>query len=224
MCGGIVTPRLRPYLPRIRAIMTEPRRLIISSVPMIVDFAVPAVMRMSETFPMIDIIHRVTRDVTPLAGEPITALRAGLPTGAPGLTWRSLGCLQIGLYGSADYVARKGFPDIDDGMRGLSLVWADANDLHAPWETWMARNGANARRLFCTEDETAHRFAIRSGRCAGFLPISSLLYVHGLVELCPPDPSWLAPLWLVSADDNLPPGPITEAVDYLADLLQRSLN
>lgn len=204
--------------------MTEPQRLIISSVPMIVDFAMPAVMRMSESFPMLDITHRVTRKRVTFDGPPVVALRAGPKVDTPGLTVRWLGSLQVGLYASSDYVARKGIPDEADGMAGLSMVWTESDGARAPWETWLDRHGANARRLFRTDDETAHRFAVRSGRCAAFLPISSLLYVHDLVELRPPEPDWTAPLWLVSGDANLPAGPIAEAVEYLADLLTRSLN
>lgn len=41
------------------------------------------------------------------------------------------------------------------------------------------------------------RLAIKSGRCAGFLPISSLIWSGELMELMPAQDEWAAPLRLV---------------------------
>ncbi|MDO5643825.1 MAG: hypothetical protein Q4G26_15745, partial [Paracoccus sp. (in: a-proteobacteria)] len=62
---------------------------------------------------------------------------------------------------------------------------------------WLRAHITAPHIVFRTNDDTVMRHAIQSGRCAGFLPISSLIWSPDLVELLPSHEDWAAPLWLV---------------------------
>ncbi|MDO5620083.1 MAG: hypothetical protein Q4G24_01285 [Paracoccus sp. (in: a-proteobacteria)] len=197
--------------------------IVLNTVPLIVDFAIPALMLIADRFPALQFRYRSSFEQAPLgvlADGVHIALRAGKGPDVPGMTAHRIGPLPFGIYGSQDYLARHG--PISGSGTGHRLVSHDQPADYAPFDRWARVHLTEAHVVLRSCDESAQRFAIRSGKCAGFLPFSSLAYMPTLAELHPPLPDWQAMLWLLSPDAPLPPD-AAQAIDALGALMARSL-
>lgn len=206
--------------------------VVISAVPQLGDFLLPAVMQVAGAIEGVSYRYRSSVTVNPVGvasltggGPPRTmlGLRAGNEPVDAGMAVRRLGLLSIGLYASEAYVLRHGIAQDGDGLAGHRLVHHDQERDHAPWDRWLGTNGPGARIVIRSNDELVRQAAVRSGQCAAFLPLSSLLWNPHLREVMPPRPDWAAPLWMVTPPIDAMPEVVARATTMLGDLLRRCL-
>lgn len=169
----------------------------ISALPLMGELIVPAVMRVSAAMPDVQITYRSELGFADLSNRQTLAIRGGSEPIGERLAVRWLGWIGIALVATHDYIARRGMPKSPADLARYDLVSNDFPDEASPWSRWLLANTASQRSVFRTSDELVLRLAIKSGRCAGFLPISSLAWSGELVELMPARDEWAAPLWLV---------------------------
>lgn len=171
--------------------------IVINSVPMMGDLVVPAVMHISQTMPDLCITYRSRAELGDPGDPGSIWIRSGAEPMGARLAIRWLGRIGVALVASQGYIARHGTPATAADLGRHALAGNDADDTDTPWSRWLAQNVAAPRIVFRSNDETLLRQAIKTGRCAGFLPISSLVWSGELVELMPAREEWAAALWLV---------------------------
>ena len=169
----------------------------ISALPLMGELIVPAVMRVSTALPHVKITYRSELDFADLSDHRTIAIRGGVEPIGDRWAVRWLGRIGVALVATRDYINRCGMPKTPAELADHDMVGHDFADSSAPWTRWLLANTSSQRIVFRTNDESVLRLAIKSGRCAGFLPISSLLWSGELIELLPPRDEWAAPLWLV---------------------------
>ncbi len=172
-------------------------QVVINAVPLIGELVTPAMMQVSRMLPNLELIYRSEMGMVDLAGGSTIALRAGAEPCGERNAVRWLGRLGVALVATRDYINRVGMPRCPEDMADHLLVSSDFGDDSAPWFRWLRANTSRQQVVFRTNDETVMRRAVNSGRCAGFLPISSLIWSPELIELLPSRDEWAAPLWLV---------------------------
>lgn len=169
--------------------------LTITSVPMIVDLALPLIMQISLRLPVIDINFSANADVVDLSDGTTIALRGGKPND-PSLVSYPLGTLEVGLMASRSYLKWRGRPGEASDLAAHDFTGSSSSIRCAPWFRWLSTQVAEPRIVFLSDSEGAQKNAIRSGRCAGFLPLASLLWMPELEPLFPPQPEFRGELWL----------------------------
>lgn len=209
-----------------------PHELIINAVTLVADFFMPSIMQVASTSPLLCFRYRPALSVEVLEhaaadggqSRTVIALRGGNRPTDPGLMVHELGQLTCGLLGSEAYVARHGHAESAADLDSHAIVHADLDRDTAPWEHWLTRHAPPGLRIImCSNDEAARREAVRSGHCAGFFPVSSLLTSPHLRMVMPPQDDWAAPLWMVTPPCDTMPPPVAEAVERLGVLLSRCL-
>lgn len=198
-----------------------PDHIVINAVPLMGELVVPAIMHICRTMPEVRITYRSELGMADLSDRRTIGIRAGAEPVDDDLAIRWLGRIGVALVASSDYVARNGMPGCAADLANHDLAAGDFKDNETPWFRWLRARTETRRIVFRSNDETVLRQAIKSGRCAGFLPISSLIWSPELIEIMPAQEEWAAPLWLVHdrfAD------PMCRAVGReLADLMVRQL-
>ncbi|MBA4489668.1 LysR substrate-binding domain-containing protein [Paracoccus sp. S1E-3] len=169
----------------------------ISALPLMGELVVPAVMRVSAAMPDTLISYRSELRYADLSDCRTIAIRGGAEPVGDRLAVRWLGRIGVALVATREYVARRGMPQRPEDLAAHDLAGHDFSDEAAPWSRWLLAHTDRQRFVFRTNDESVLRLAIISGRCAGFLPISSLVWSGELMELMPARDEWAAPLWLV---------------------------
>ena len=198
-----------------------PDHIVINSVPMMGDLVLPAVMHICRTMPDVKITYRSAVTMTDLSDCRTIGIRGGPEPVGERLAIRWLGRIGVALVASQDYVTRHGRPDVPGDLADHDFASNDFSDANTPWSRWLHRYVEQPNIVFRTNDETLLRQAIKSGRCAGFLPISSLVWSGELIELMPAYDEWAAGLWLVH-DRNA--SSVCRAVGKeLADMMSRQL-
>ncbi|MFD1795669.1 hypothetical protein FQV27_04175 [Paracoccus aurantiacus] len=196
-------------------------QVVISAVPLMGELIVPALMNIGATFPEIGVVYRSELGFANLADCSTIAIRAGAEPAGDRLAVRWLGRISVALVATQAYIARHGLPETPADLARYEMVAHDFPDGAAPWSRWLLHHTRTQRTIFRTNDETVLRLAIRSGRCAGFLPISSLIWSPELVELMPSSDEWAAPLWLVH--DRGASQACRDVGRELADIVSRQL-
>ncbi|MFV0411436.1 MAG: hypothetical protein ACK5LJ_17590 [Paracoccus sp. (in: a-proteobacteria)] len=120
-------------------------------------------------------------------------IRTGAEPEGDRLAVRWLGRIGIALVATS---ARKGTPEGPADLARFEFACIDVMNNDTPWAIWLFSHVDAPRRIFRTNEESMVRHAIKSGNCAGFLPISSLIWSPELRELMPAQDEWIAPLWL----------------------------
>ena len=174
--------------------MNEP--YIISAAPLLSELVAPALMQIGRREQEAPIIYRSEMDGLDLSGGRTIAIRTGPEPDGDRLAVRWLGRLGIALVATREYIARKGRPATHADLARFEFACIDVLDNDTPWAIWLFSHVEAPRRIFRTNEESVVRHAIRSGNCAGFLPISSLIWSPDLCELMPAQDAWIAPLWL----------------------------
>lgn len=169
----------------------------ISALPLMGELIVPAVMRVGAGMPHIQITYRSELSFADLSDHRTIAIRGGPEPLGDRWAVRWLGRIGVALVATREYINRCGVPKTPADLADHDLVCQDFSDTAAPWTRWLLANTSSQRVVFRTNDELVLRLAIKSGRCAGFLPISSLVWSGELIELLPARDEWAAPLWLV---------------------------
>lgn len=172
-------------------------QVVINAVPLIGELVAPAMMQVSRMIPQLELVYRSEMGLVDLSDGKTIAVRAGPEPCATRHAVRWLGRLGVALVATRDYVNRMGTPRCPRDLADHLLVASDVGDDSAPWFRWLRANTTSHHVVFRTNDETVLRRAINSGRCAGFMPISSLIWSPDLIELMPAQDEWAAPLWLV---------------------------
>lgn len=134
-------------------------------------------------------------------GEAHVAVRAGAPPEQPDNVVQPLATLQVGLFGSKEYVAQFGLLKAPDDFSGHRFVGHDDNANRAPYFIWMDQAIPRGQVTFRTTDMRAGEHAVKAGAGIGFFPYEDGLKDPDLVEFAPPREAWSAQLWLVTHVD-----------------------
>ncbi|HMQ40214.1 MAG TPA: LysR substrate-binding domain-containing protein [Paracoccus sp. (in: a-proteobacteria)] len=172
-------------------------KVVINAVPLIGELVTPAMMQVSRKMPELQLVYRSEMRFVDLSDGATLAVRAGVKPPEERHVVHWLGRLTFALVATQDYVRRMGLPELPEDLSRYPLVGNDLDDAATPWFRWLFANTSRQQIVFRSNDETVMRHSILSGRCAGFLPLSSLLWSPDLVELMPTRSEWEAPLWLV---------------------------
>jgi DNA-binding transcriptional LysR family regulator len=134
-------------------------------------------------------------------GEAHVAIRAGGPPQEPDNVVQPLVNMHMGLYASKSYVARHGHPDSVAAMASHRFVGADDTGNRAPFYRWMQAHVPPQAVVYRASDTSAVLDAIRGGIGMGFVNTRSARDDDTLVQIMPPLPEWVAPLWIVTHVD-----------------------
>ncbi len=134
-------------------------------------------------------------------GEAHVAIRAGSAPDQPDNVVQPFGKLEIGLYASREYVARKGKPADETDLDGHEFVGGDSENSRAPFNAWLRNTVAKDQIVFRLADNIMFRDAILAGAGIGFMSKWDADRCDGLVEIFPPRDEWSAPFWLVTHVD-----------------------
>jgi DNA-binding transcriptional LysR family regulator len=134
-------------------------------------------------------------------GEAHVAIRAGTAPDQPDNVVQPFVPLRMGLYASAAYVARHGVPKGTGDFSNHYFVGHDDETSRAPFNKWMRAHAPVENIIFRSTDARAMEQAVLAGVGIGFLPLWQAAQCEGVTEICPPEESWSAPLWLVTHVD-----------------------
>lgn len=195
------------------------REIIVKSVPMVADYLIPLLWGMNSEMQS-TLYYNADMDVTPvIPGAPVIHIRGGPEPQAENAVIRSLGRLRFGLFGSQAYLDRMGEPaDLGD-LRRFAFIAHDRQRDRAPWEKWLRSTIPEAHYYLRTDCEIAHRVAVHSGLCLGFLPASALLHYSDLVEVPTSLEGWEAPMWMVVDRDALRFPCLAQAAEKIGERL-----
>lgn len=134
-------------------------------------------------------------------GEAHVALRAGPAPQEPDNVVQPFSRMEIGLYASADYVARHGKPATTEQLRSHRFVGHDNSDSRAPFNKWLRAMVPSDRVVFRSTDTRVLEAAVLTGAGIGFFGVREAEMHPNLVQIMPPQDDWSAPLWLVTHVD-----------------------
>lgn len=134
-------------------------------------------------------------------GEAHVAIRAGSAPDQPDNVVQPFVPLRMGLYATAAYVARHGMSRGVDDFANHYFVGHDDETSRAPFNKWLRAHAPVENIIFRSTDARAMEQAVLAGVGIGFLPLWQAAQCDGVTEICPPEDSWSAPLWLVTHVD-----------------------
>ncbi len=134
-------------------------------------------------------------------GEAHVAIRAGAAPQEPDNVVQPFVEQQVALYGSRDYLERRGMPEGDGDLQRHDFVGIDEPGNRAPFHRWMHDTIPPERIVFRASDNRVLREAVLSGAGLGFAPLWEAARFPALVRVLGPRPEWSAPLWLVTHVD-----------------------
>lgn len=134
-------------------------------------------------------------------GEAHVAIRAGAAPKEPDYVVQPLAALRMGLYASADYVARYGRPSGVEDLARHRFIGTDTHDSRAPFYVWLRAHVPEASIVFRTTEVVAIEPAVRMGIGIGFVRPNEAAADPALVEILPPLTDWASPLWAVTHVD-----------------------
>ena len=133
-------------------------------------------------------------------GEAHVAIRAGRAPDQPDNVVQPFATLDMAIYGSEDYLARRGRPESEADLAGHDFVGSDGES-RAPFDRWLAANVPAERIGFRINSDEVRRDAVLAGAGLGFIACWEAARFPSLVRVLPPRPDWTAPLWLVTHVD-----------------------
>lgn len=134
-------------------------------------------------------------------GEAHVAIRAGNPPDQPDNVVQKFLTQRMGLYASADYVARHGRPQSQADFGRHRFIGADDASSRAPYNSWLRENVPAEAITFRCSDGFSMREAVLAGAGIGFMPRWEATRHPDLVEIVDPRPEWSGRLWLVTHVD-----------------------
>lgn len=176
--------------------------LTITAISGIPDLLTPAIAAFQLTHP--GLIIRFLTDMRLFrlsSGEAHVAIRAGARPEDPDYVVQRFGTVPTGLYAARSYVARHGLPSGEGDFSAHRFVGDDDVQARAPFAIWMRQNLAPASVVFRVSEAAVSEAAVRAGAGIGFMAACMARKDPDLVEVLPPRPEWLAPLWLVTHVD-----------------------
>jgi DNA-binding transcriptional LysR family regulator len=176
--------------------------LVVTALPGLSPFLVPVLSDFQRQYP--GVVVRFLTDARLFRleyGEAHVAIRAGSPPEEPDNVVQPFITLDTALYGSADYIARRGTPQTDADLRHHDFVTHDNTATRAPFHRWLHDTMPTERLTFRAIDDVAMVAAIRAGAGLGFLTCLEAEGHPDLVRVAEPRPEWASQSWLVTHVD-----------------------
>lgn len=176
--------------------------LVVTSLGGLSHLLVPVLADFQQKYPEI-IVRYLTGDrlFRLEYGEAHVAVRAGRAPEQPDNVVQPFFDSQITLYASQAYVDRYGCPANWEEFGHHRFVGTDNEKSRAPYFVWMREHLPQESIVFRSEDVHAQRRAIELGAGIGFMSQLLARELGGLIEVTPPRPEWVGPLWLVTHMD-----------------------
>jgi DNA-binding transcriptional LysR family regulator len=176
--------------------------LVVTSLPSMSPLVTNTLVRFREMNPGLIVRYLTGERVFRLEyGEAHVAIRAGSAPDQPDNVVQPFGRLRIGLYASADYIARKGMPTSEDAFAGHDFVGGDNETSRAPFNVWLRQTVPAEQISFRSSDNLQFRDAVLSGAGIGFMSEWDSKRCAAVEEVIAPREEWSAPLWLVTHVD-----------------------
>lgn len=109
--------------------------------------------------------------------------------------------LKLGLYAHESYVVRHGVPRSGEDYADHKFVCWEVKNTDFPFTAWLLKNVPDASKALVSANQGLTDQAILAGFGIGFHPQNSAQQRSDLVEVLPPAPNWVVPLWLVTHVD-----------------------
>ena len=176
--------------------------LIVTTLESLSTFLVPVLAQFQNLHPDLSVQYLTGDRLFKLEyGEAHVAIRAGDMPEEPDNVVQPLGKLQVGLYGSADYVTRFGRPSSASELTSHRFVVREAHRARAPYYRWLSDNLPKASIAFRSASTEALAIAVSNGVGLGFMGTGTAEQYPDLVQVIPPRPEWAAPIWIVTHVD-----------------------
>jgi DNA-binding transcriptional LysR family regulator len=134
-------------------------------------------------------------------GQAHIAIRSGPEPTEPDNVVQPYMKIKLGLYAHESYVAAFGLPtSLDEFAAHKFVCWETPNSPFS-FSTWLQQNVPAASKALICENQRVTIHAIHAGMGIGFYPEIFRQNRTDLIEVMPPQPDWLVPLWLVTHRD-----------------------
>lgn len=134
-------------------------------------------------------------------GEAHVAIRGGAAPQEPDNVVQSIGSLDVGLFATDRYVARKGKPETLQDFAQHEFVGPDNEKSRAPFFRWLSTVVPRENIVFRGTDPFCLEQAVLSGAGIGFLPRWRAAETEGLHQIWPAQSEWHGSVWLVTHVD-----------------------
>ena len=176
--------------------------LLVTSIVEISDVIVPVLTRFQDRNPDVTVRYLTDQRVFRLEyGEAHIAIRAGSAPEEPDNVVQPLMKLDVGLFASQLYIARRGMPQDEDDLKNHVFVGSDNPEARAPFQRWLRERVSYDKVVFRTTETQSMLEAIREGAGIGFVARHRGEADPSLVEVLPPIEDWSAQLWVVTHVD-----------------------
>ena len=157
----------------------------------------------------------VVRDLT--RGEADIAVRM-VPTTQPDLICRRIGEAGWSLFGSADYVARRGFPNLENGLAGHDVIGFGESLAESPGARWLGTNANDAHVPLRGESIVAVINAASAGIGMALAPCFLASTAPNLRQLVP-QVLTSREIWLVYHPEVARLARVRAAIDFIAGIV-----
>lgn len=176
--------------------------LVVTSITGMSALLVPALTSFQARHPQIMVRYLTDSRLFRLEyGEAHVAVRAGAVPDDPDNVVQPFGHVAAGLYASRGYAEAHGLPQGPEGFGNHRFVAIDGDHVRAPFHRWMLQHVAQELITLRATESVAVIEAVRQGAGIGFLSKHDAIGYSDLIEVMPPRPEWLSPLWLVTHVD-----------------------
>ena len=155
----------------------------------------------------------VVRDLT--RGEADIAVRM-VPTTQPELLCRRIGEAGWSLYGAAEYIARRGFPDLARGLAGHDVIGFGESLAKSPGALWLGANAIGAHVPMRGESVVAVINAAAAGIGLAVVPCFLAFSVPNLRQVAP-QVLISREIWLVYPRDVARLARVMAVIDFIAE-------
>lgn len=134
-------------------------------------------------------------------GEAHVAVRAGTAPDQPDNVVQPLADMPMAAYASRTYIEAYGMPNGPEDYLNHRFIGADDSNSRAPQYKWLRENVPLEAVTFRFTESHVAEAALVAGAGIGFLGVSLAESYGDLVQVYPPRPEWVGPLWLVTHVD-----------------------
>ncbi|PWE32231.1 LysR family transcriptional regulator [Maritimibacter sp. 55A14] len=134
-------------------------------------------------------------------GEAHVAIRAGGAPQEPDNVVQRLADMPAAAYAHRDYLRSHGGPVTDGALDRHRFIAVADPASRAPTSIWMREHLPEERVTFRAPNQLGILEAVRAGAGIGFLPVWRGRSDPDLMEVMPPRPEWVSPLWQVTHVD-----------------------
>ena len=176
--------------------------LVVTSLSHMTPRLVPALARFRRQHPDLAIRYLTGERVFRLEyGEAHVAIRAGAAPQEPDNVVQPFGQQEMGLYGSAEYLASHPAPEADADLAQHDVVSLDGAESRAPFTRWLNKHVPARRIVFRASEHSAVRDAVAAGVGLGFVSRWDAERFATLVPVLGEREEWRSRLWLVTHVD-----------------------